>query len=116
LSTNFTHILQGWITTLGLNLTLQEEWVRIAAHGFEFFLLGCITAGAIWIYRNPIMTALFRNVVVFIPFIDEGIQSFVPGRAFQWTDLLIDFAGLLLGMLVIVQCKKTRIKRNLEKI
>jgi VanZ family protein len=116
MSSSFTQTLQSWLDAFGIQVTLQQEWIRIVAHALEFFLLGCITAGAIWIYRNPRMSALFRNIVVFIPLIDEGIQYFIPGRAFQWLDLLIDFAGLLLGMAAIVHWRKNHLKHRVKEI
>ncbi len=37
-----------------------------------------------------------------IALIDEIIQIFVPGRAFQISDLLIDGLGIIIGTLIVI--------------
>ncbi len=81
--------------------------VRKAAHITEFTLLGLTLAGQVWCINN--MTKRQANnhnkwhiiaacvIGLLIAATDEIIQSFT-GRTSSFTDVLIDFAGVMLGM------------------
>ena len=44
---------------------------------------------------------------------DEFHQSFVPGRSAQWSDLLLDLIGILIGVLVFKIWQRTRANKSL---
>ena len=74
-----------------------DHIIRKNAHAFEFLVLAILVANVLKIFG---LTG--KNALVYIMFIcllcavlDEYHQLFVPGRASQVTDVLIDFAGSL---------------------
>ena len=87
-------------TAEGEDLKRLEEVVRTLAHFAEFALLG---ATCFWTYRAYTakkiwMIAPFVGSVL-VAIVDEILQYFTPGRAFEWTDVLIDTAGCVAGCL-----------------
>ena len=76
--------------------------IRTFAHGIIYFVLGFLCAGAAMqvecknIYVKMLWTWIFTVVYALS---DEVHQYFVPGRAFQGVDLLVDGVGALLGIL-----------------
>ena len=94
-------------------------FVRKCGHFLEFALLGMVfffavaslckkkTTAMVWAMGLAFLTACG----------DEYIQSFSPGRASQFTDVLIDSAGALTGILfaflcTLFFCKKSRKRRK----
>lgn len=85
--------------------------VRKAAHFFEYFVLGVfgiLTANTFNKYKfctRVISAALF---CVLYAVSDEIHQSFVPGRACRFTDVLIDSSGILTAIVIIslIMCNK----------
>ncbi len=81
-------------------------FVRKAAHFLEFALLGCLCCFAArrftekkrWFLTVPL------GYAVLTAFADEGIQLFSEGRAGKLTDVLIDSAGALTGLLFAFGC------------
>lgn len=100
----------------------ERTWtliVRKTAHFSEFLVLMLITTGwtrACWSSLRRIRTV--RAVVwVLVPVIDETIQFFVPGREMHITDMCIDMAGGMLGMLiahVVITLRNSRSERRLR--
>jgi VanZ family protein len=69
--------------------------IRSIAHYVEFLFLGLLLA----LRFSKLTFAYLLGTAVLL--IDEIIQIFVPGRAFEVKDLLIDSFGLLTGLLII---------------
>ena len=122
--------LSGQITSFVLhivypdyeNLTLQEQagayqlmhhLIRKGAHFSEYALLGVFLA----LFFN----ALTSRFYIFYSFLtavlyaisDEWHQSFIEGRGPGVTDVLIDSAGALTGILIVFLCML--IKRGITK-
>lgn len=81
-------------------------FVRKSGHFLEFALLGTVSflaMGSVWkkgLFALPSAFAIsFLTACA-----DEFIQSFSPGRASRFTDVLIDSAGALTGMLLTWLC------------
>lgn len=83
---------------------ITHRIVRKIAHLAEYALLGAHLSFA------PILlpmraratyplTLLFGAAVALL---DEGIQYFVPGRGASFADVLLDFAGYLIGLLLML--------------
>ena len=77
-------------------------FVRKSGHFLEFALLGIVSflaMGSVWkkgLFAMPAALGLaFLTACA-----DEFIQSFSPGRASRFTDVLIDSAGALTGILL----------------
>jgi len=73
----------------------KDDVIRDAAHCFEYAVLGVL-----------LMLSFSRRIVAFVTgqlysLTDEIHQIFVPGRACQLTDMLIDGAGVLIGVFLV---------------
>lgn len=101
------------------SLGLPHEWltnyvVRKTAHFTEYLVLGCMSAQAFDPRKTVSRGALFAAAMlcVLVPSIDETIQLFVPGRAGQITDVLLDCCGAATGIalrsLLICVLKRVR--------
>lgn len=89
--------VRGWLASHGI--VLDSSTVRSNAHLPEYILLGislCLFVG--W------KKALLFGPLVGI--IDEVIRIPLPTRHFDIIDLLKDFAGVILGVLLVVILKK----------
>ena len=89
--------VRGWLASHGI--FLDSSTVRSNAHLPEYILLGislCLFVG--W------KKALLFGPLVGI--IDEVIRIPLPTRHFDIIDLLKDFAGVILGVLLVVILKK----------
>ena len=87
-------------TAEGEDLKWLEEVIRTMAHFAEFALLGAL---CFWTYRAYTdkkiwMIAPFTLSAV-VAVTDEILQYFTPGRAFEWTDVLVDTSGAVAGCL-----------------
>lgn len=77
--------------------------VRKGAHLTEYAVLGALLSGLVRSRRRarPDARALPAALpVLLVPFVDEFIQLYVPGRSGRLTDVLIDLTGMLLGAAV----------------
>lgn len=100
-------ILPGWA---GLSPEAREarinflhHLVRKGAHMTEYAILGALLMNA-WTrqrrYAGAISAALAAFCGLLYAASDEFHQLFVPGRAGRVTDVLIDFGGVLIGVLL----------------
>lgn len=90
-------------------------FIRKTAHFVLFFSLGL--SGAISIHRLFEMSGknLFISDGLFCLFYaitDEVHQLFVPGRAFMFRDIFIDFAGSICGCLIYLLLYKIYLRRQ----
>jgi len=74
--------------------------IRTVAHGVEFFILGALTLiyGRVAHIKLPYIMWLGLAVSL----IDEVIQIFIPGRAFELKDLVVDNLGFILGFVILI--------------
>ncbi len=94
LSDSFVRRLLDW-----LNINIDGEALRKIAHMLEFIALSFSFFNAIyntWEMRKAYLISLVLTVVC--AFCDEFHQIFVPGRAFQISDILIDSIGAIIGV------------------
>ncbi len=120
LSSGFLHLLFGWLIPL-LSENVAEFIIRKAAHMFEFL---CLALASLRFFAELLETHRRRLPLSFSAaavwsFLyacsDEWHQRFVPGRAGQFRDVLIDFSGALLGLLLaglLLWLWKTRSRRR----
>lgn len=84
--------------------------VRKTAHAMEYAVLGLLTAGA-YIRRG---TSIRKGILVpwgiaaLYAASDEFHQLFVPGRSGQVSDVVLDSAGVLAGVLLLAGIRKAR--------
>lgn len=76
--------------------------VRKNAHAFEYCVLAILVSIVLSIFnlkgKNSIIYIMF--ICLFYAVTDEFHQAFVPGRSSLVSDVLIDFCGSLIGMLL----------------
>lgn len=79
-----------------------ETWIRKNAHFIAYFVLGVLALLSLKL--SNIKKASLCAIVICISYAisDEFHQLFVFGRSCQFSDVLIDTAGALLGILLTV--------------
>ena len=80
-----------------------DHTIRKIAHGTEYFVLGILCAATLlsWVKKSrKLLLCSGFLIAVLYSVTDEIHQIFVPGRACMFTDILIDSAGALAGVLV----------------
>ena len=77
--------------------------IRKLAHFSEYALLGCLIAAA---YRLPPWSWMKSKAALLpffiIPVLDENLQRFSAGRSCELRDMLIDSAGMAVGMFLAI--------------
>ena len=78
--------------------------LRDSAHFFEFFILGILVI----LYSDKFKISVFRRFIlvllfcILIALLDETIQLFSIGRAFELSDLALDGSGSMAGSMLIL--------------
>ncbi len=81
-----------------LKISVDEGLLRSFAHMLEFTGFAVLLFNAVYSTWNlKITPAIAFAGTVAYAITDEIHQIFVPGRAFQLTDILVDSAGALIG-------------------
>ncbi len=94
----------GFLITLIMRIfgkDLSQGIIRTVAHFAEFGALGFLTLNCIFAFSGKKKFFLCIALSELYALSDEIHQLFVPGRAFQISDLLIDLCGIILGCAVI---------------
>lgn len=102
--------LHGFLNRFGIEATwLTEHVVRKCAHFTEYAGLGvllfldarscCAACSETW---RGTLRWLHGAAVFLIPFVDETIQLFSPGRSGQISDVWLDMSGAAVGFLAAV--------------
>lgn len=83
-----------------LGIELKSDFVRTIAHMLEFMGLALLIFNAVYSTWNLKLTPIIAFVGTSLYAItDEIHQIFVPGRAFQISDILVDSIGALIGVI-----------------
>ena len=101
--------LIAWIYSV-LGLIFSQDTIRTLAHLCEFGLFGFLTTNFVFSHTNktkPVISIIFAFLYAFS---DEIHQLFIDGRAFQFSDLIVDLSGIIIGTalftLIIFAIKK----------
>ena len=94
------------------------SFIRMFAHFVEFAILGLFIK--IDQHHKPYPIYLTAIIGIGIAIIDEIIQIFVPGRAFEVKDILIDSFGVVTGILfvtviLLIKSKKRKLLEDAKK-
>ncbi len=113
--------IQDFLAGAGMDAWwLTEHLVRKAAHFTEYAGLGFLLAMNTGAGIAPVFCLLKGNVtaVLFMPFVDETIQLFVEGRSGQISDVWLDMAGIVTGIMVTAGFMKMTgaLKKLAEKL
>ena len=106
-------VILGWVQPLLEKLFGEcavdwSYWVRKTAHITEFCTLGILVFWLIAVLKRHLYGYGFFYVLA-VAVLDEFIQSFT-GRTSQILDVLIDFAGALLGFGIVLFVTKVKQK------
>ncbi|WP_419195450.1 VanZ family protein [Clostridium tyrobutyricum] len=89
-------------------------FIRKNAHAFEYFVLAILVAIAMFAFHLK-----GRRAIVYIMFIcllyavtDEFHQAFVPGRTSLVSDVIIDFSGSIIGIIVFYTAYYKLLKKS----
>ena len=80
-----------------LGLSFSESFIRTLAHFCEYALFGFLAFNLYFAIKDKPKPLLSILLSIGYAVTDEIHQLFVPGRAFQLTDLAVDTAGIILG-------------------
>ena len=90
----------------GASVTFNDfnYYVRKNAHFFQYLFLSILLCAVINQFKLYKSTKIFLLLFLFLffPVIDEFIQKYIPGRTSNIFDVVIDFSGGILGMLISV--------------
>ena len=76
--------------------------VRKAAHFTEYFILYLLAVNVMKYYFDIKRAILYAFIFsIFYACTDEIHQYFIPGRAMAFKDVLIDFSGAFIGVLIV---------------
>lgn len=94
------------------------SFIRMFAHFVEFAILGLFIK--VDQHHKPYPIYLTVIIGIGIAIIDEIIQIFVPGRAFEVKDILIDSFGVVTGILfvtviLLIKSKKRKLLEDAKK-
>ncbi|MEF9983440.1 MAG: VanZ family protein [Oscillospiraceae bacterium] len=83
------------------NFIITEHIVRKLGHFFEYAILGFWLMLALRVYTKRVISHIAWPLWIglLIPVLDEGFQTFVPGRAGMIRDVIIDYSGVCVGLL-----------------
>ena len=101
------------------NVELASTIIRKLAHLTEFFILGVLTINYIRFYSIKHKYLISIGFCFLYACSDEFHQMFVPGRAGQITDVLIDVFGVILGcgiFYIISKFHKNTCKKRIKHI
>jgi len=80
-----------------------EFTLRNAAHFILYFVLGIFILNALYFYKIKWISLIGFSLLIAVLYAltDELHQYYVPGRAFQVNDLIIDTLGAMTGILIV---------------
>ncbi len=82
-----------------LHIQIDEGILRTVAHGLEFMGLSVLLFNAVYATWEKKLTPLIAFLgTVCYAVTDEIHQIFVPDRAFQISDILVDSTGAIIGV------------------
>ena len=86
-------------------LNTINEMFRTFMHGFVYFILSFLTLTylKIWNKYNILNSIIFTFIYSIT---DEVHQYYIPGRAFQFSDIVVDFIGNIIGVMVFILVSK----------
>ena len=97
----FVHDFSSWSDEKQEELAAKiDHPVRKCAHASEYALLGALVLLTACTYANMSPKTVAAAVIISVLYAasDEFHQRFVPGRSCQFTDVLIDSAGVMVGV------------------
>lgn len=93
-----------WISFVGVNFALFSPSIGARGEVYNLdiiihYFLFLIFAGSAFLHFKKIGAVLFA-IALFIPASEFIQEVFIPGRGYEFTDILSGFAGMLSGFLI----------------
>lgn len=105
----------GFLTrliSLLLGANVPDGLIRATAHFIEYGALGFLMNNAFFSFKKKGYIALPALLSIIYGISDEIHQYFIPGRAFQLIDILLDSVGVIAGVLVFYLIAKIYERKN----
>ena len=101
-----TKVIQTVVDVVSPGSTVQEGLIRKIGHFTEFALLGMLLMLCVRIYTNRYLQNIFVPLFVSLAagVTDEMIQLTSNGRSSEVRDVVIDFSGAILGIIICILC------------
>lgn len=98
----FLDIINNFFINIGIDFQMTSFIIRKMAHFTEYFILGALLLTTLRLYVDKIADKIFHILFIglLVPVIDEFIQLFVDGRGGEIRDVIIDFSGVMCGMIL----------------
>ncbi len=118
-STSVLDAILVFFENMGINLRVTENFVRKCAHFAEFSLLSISLFLMYHSYflelKKTVISTFFTGLTVAC--VDEIIQMFSVGRSAQFSDVLLDFSGVvttavLISIVYLIYNKRGREYKN----
>lgn len=95
-------LVNNILRSIGINVKVDNYMVRKSAHFTEHMCFGACLFVTLRSYTRDIIKYLGNILFIglFVPVIDEFIQLFIDGRGGEIKDVIIDFSGILTGIII----------------
>lgn len=101
-SNNVMHIIKKVSKSEEVKNNINSFTVRKGAHMFLFCVLGILFFKSVYNGDNILKSVFIALLLTFLyACSDEYHQTFVVGRTGQFKDVLIDFSGAFIGVLIV---------------
>lgn len=106
-SRDLSEAVRMWLGKIGI--TVEYKSLRSNIHILEYFLVGLAVCGFCRSRGWKVWNGAAMGCVIGV--IDEGIKVLLPGREFSTGDLIKDFIGVGIAMLI---CLVQKVRRSDE--
>ena len=105
-STTVLNFINNIINSIGLKFNLEGYFIRKLAHFVEFFIFGVFLMLTFEAFTSKIFSIIGFPMFlsIFVPVIDEYIQIYSDGRTSSVKDVLLDFFGAIIGIILVSLC------------
>ncbi len=95
-------IPKATLNTPSIKFSKVNYYVRKNAHFFQYFIFSLFLCDAVKELKLYKATEIFLLLFILLlfPVLDEFIQKFIPGRTSLIFDIIIDFSGGVLAMVI----------------
>lgn len=102
-STAVLNYINNFMKSININFRLSGHIVRKTAHFVEFFVFGIFIMLTLDSFKEKSYASFGYPLFfcIFVPTIDEYIQTFSNGRGSSVKDVLLDFLGAITGVIII---------------
>ncbi len=102
LSGNVLNFVNSFLKNVGINKEVSHYMIRKAAHFTEHMCFGACLLVTLRAYTQEVLKYISNILFIglLVPVIDEFIQLFIDGRGGEIKDVIIDFSGLLVGIII----------------